>query len=170
MITKTMSTKHSVEPGLTKKTVLIPVEQADFSLQILPYVERFLNPTENRLILLHVEKEPDVVHIDRPGFTDLDIYVDQSEAAWRTNFLDDLLPTVRALEKLGFEVQTDVQFGTPVHELEYYIKHRQVDLVAMTTHGRSPLGRVIFGSVAEHILHDINVPILLFHPADKTSQ
>lgn len=165
MMIKTVTTNGKITENMKKKTVLIPIEDPEFSLQILPHVERFLNPAENQLILLHVEKEPEVIHIAQSGPEDLSIYVDQSEAALRTNFADQMLPTVRALEKMGFEVRTDVQFGNPVHELEEYINTNHIDMVAMTTHGRSQLGRVVFGSVTEHIVHDIDVPILLFHPA-----
>lgn len=48
---------------MTKNIVLIPVERAEFSLQILPCIRRFLNPAENRLILLHVDPEQEAVHI-----------------------------------------------------------------------------------------------------------
>ena len=82
---------------MKKHTVLIPVDELDFSLKILPMVQRFLNPTENHLILLHVEKEPEAVHIDRPGAEDLDIFVDQAEAGLRLTFADQLYPLVRSL-------------------------------------------------------------------------
>lgn len=32
----------------------------------------------------------------------------------------------------------------------------------MTTHGRTGLSQVMFGSVAQHILHHANVPIMLY--------
>lgn len=152
---------------MKKNNVLIPVDGADFSLQVLPYLRRFLNPAENRLILLHVEREPEPVHIHQPGFEDIDIYVDESEAALRNSFADELLPTIRALEKISFEVITDVEFGTPIAELESYIAQHEVDLVAMATHGRTGLNRIIRGSVAEHLLHHVDVPVLLFHPVKE---
>lgn len=36
-----------------------------------------------------------------------------------------------------------------------------VDLIAMTTHGRSGLGRLVFGSVAEQVLRHAPCPVLL---------
>lgn len=152
---------------MKKNDVLIPIDGAEFSLQILPYVRRFLNPTENRLILLHVEQEPEAIHIRQPGLEDLDIYVDESEAALRDCFADELLTTVRALEKMGFDVTTDVEFGKPIPKIEAYIKQKKVDLVAMTTHGRTGWNRIRHGSVAEHLLHHVAVPVLLVHPTQE---
>lgn len=152
---------------MKKNNVLIPVDGAAFSLQILPCIRRFLNPTENRLILLRVEPEPEAIHIHQPGFEDIDIYVDETEAALRNNFADELLPTVHALKKLGFTVTTEVEFGEPIPELEAYIAKQEVDLVAMTTHGRTGMNRIIHGSVAEHLLHHVDVPVLLLHPLQQ---
>ena len=149
---------------MTKNIVLIPVERAEFSLQILPCIRRFLNPAENRLILLHVDPEQEAVHIQGPGTEDINIYVDESEAALRTWFADLSLLTVRELEKLGFDVTTDVAFGRPIPAIEKYVVEHGVELVAMATHGRTGLDRLMHGSVAEHLLHHVDIPLLLFQP------
>jgi nucleotide-binding universal stress UspA family protein len=155
---------------MRKNNVLIPVDGAAFSLQIVPCVRRFLDPEESRLVLLHVEQEPEAVHIHQPGFEDFNIYVDQQEEGLRYEFADQLLPTVRALEESGFEVTTDVAFGEPIAKIEEYIANKPVDLVAMTTHGRKGVDRILHGSVAEHLLHHVDVPILLFHPNGRAKK
>lgn len=155
---------------MTKNTVLIPVAGAEFSLQVLPCLRRFLNPTENRLLLLHVEPEPEALHIHEVGTENIDIYVDQGEEALRIEFADQSLLTMRELEKMGFEVKTDVIFGQPIPQLEEYIGRQQVNLVAMVTHGRTGVDRLLHGSVAEHILHHTNVPLLLVHPQASNGQ
>lgn len=147
---------------MIKNTVLIPIDGSHFSLQILNYVTRFLSPADNELILLHVAEEPHVVEVEEPGFEDLTIYVDQAEASLRTSFDDDMLLHVRALERTGFAVSTDVRFGEPIPEIERFIEEEEVDLVAMTTHGRTGLSRMMYGSVAEHVLHQATVPVMLY--------
>ncbi|MCE7985861.1 MAG: universal stress protein [Caldilinea sp. CFX5] len=155
---------------MTKNLVLIPVAGAEFSLQVLPCLRRFLNPTENRLLLLHVEPEPEPIHIHEPGMEGIDIYVDESEEALRTWFADQSLLTVRELERLGFAVETDVVFGKIVPKLEEYIAKAQVNLVAMVTHGRTGLDRILHGSIAEQLLHFTTVPLLLVHPQATNGQ
>jgi nucleotide-binding universal stress UspA family protein len=44
-----------------------------------------------------------------------------------------------------------------------------VDLVAMTTHGRSGISRLIFGSVAEQVLRHVSVPVLLVRPTSESN-
>jgi nucleotide-binding universal stress UspA family protein len=40
-------------------------------------------------------------------------------------------------------------------------KEKNADMVVMSSHGRGGLGRVIFGSVADHVLQHCHVPVLL---------
>lgn len=90
--------------------------------------------------------------------------MDESEAALRTWFADLSLLTVRELERLGFDVTTDVAFGRPIPAIETYVAEHGVELVAMATHGRTGLDRLMHGSVAEHLLHHVDIPLLLFQP------
>ncbi|MBX7212857.1 MAG: universal stress protein [Thermoflexales bacterium] len=47
--------------------------------------------------------------------------------------------------------------------LDYSEKHG-IDLIAMSTHGRSGLTRFLMGSVADRITHSAKVPVLLVRP------
>ena len=43
-------------------------------------------------------------------------------------------------------------------------RFRGVDLIVMSSHGRTGLGRLVLGSVAETVLRGSTVPILLIRP------
>jgi len=66
---------------------------------------------------------------------------------------EDYLAGVKAnLEKRGFRnVETHVY---------------KVDLIVMSTHGRTGFGRLVWGSVAESVLRGTTVPILLLRPSE----
>ena len=51
--------------------------------------------------------------------------------------------------------------GAIVEELQGYAKSADIDLIIMSTHGRSGIVRVVMGSVAEHLLRTSGVPVLL---------
>lgn len=49
------------------------------------------------------------------------------------------------------------------------VQHTQTakpDFLAMATHGRSGLRRLLLGSVAEQVVRQVHVPVLLYPPAD----
>jgi nucleotide-binding universal stress UspA family protein len=66
------------------------------------------------------------------------------------------------LEKTGVKrIETHVWYGPAAPAVVEAAKVQKVDLIVMSTHGRSGFGRIIFGSVAESVLRGTRVPILL---------
>jgi nucleotide-binding universal stress UspA family protein len=65
----------------------------------------------------------------------------------------------------GCEVDTSVWYGTPATSIVDAAKAQRTDLIVMTSHGRSGLGRLILGSVAESVLRGTPTPILLMRAA-----
>jgi nucleotide-binding universal stress UspA family protein len=61
----------------------------------------------------------------------------------------------------GIRAVAKVRIGDPSREILAAVAEEKVDLIAMTTHGRSGLGRLLFGSVAENLLRSAPVPVLL---------
>jgi nucleotide-binding universal stress UspA family protein len=59
------------------------------------------------------------------------------------------------------KVETSVWYGPPAAAIVEAARVTGADLVVMTTHGRSGLGRLILGSVAEAVLRGTSTPILL---------
>ncbi len=65
------------------------------------------------------------------------------------------------LQAEGLKVEQLIMEGDAVRTLAHVIKEQRIDLVTMATHGRSTLGRLFRGSVAESLLEEIDVPVLL---------
>jgi nucleotide-binding universal stress UspA family protein len=59
------------------------------------------------------------------------------------------------------EVRTETRRGAPAAELVDYIAQTQPDLVVMASHGRTGLVRFALGSVADRIVRESNVPVLV---------
>lgn len=47
-----------------------------------------------------------------------------------------------------------------------YAHNGNFDLIALATHGRSGMGRAIFGSVADHVLRESRLPIPIIKPQE----
>ena len=59
------------------------------------------------------------------------------------------------------KVETSVWYGPPASAIVEAARVANADLIVMTTHGRSGLGRLIMGSVAEAVLRGTSTPIML---------
>ena len=144
-----------------RKRVLIPVDGSQFSLEILPAVKQFLESRSNELILLHVTEMPNWLSNDEVAEGDTATYPEHEAVALEASFRSSLQSSIDELTAAGFEVITAIAFGEPMPEIERFIAEEGVDLVAMTTHGRTGLARMFLGSVAQHLVNHAAVPVLL---------
>ncbi len=75
-----------------------------------------------------------------------------------TEYLDGV---ARQLRARGLQVEAIVSAGEPADVVVSQAKLRGADLILLTTHGRSGLNRLVYGSVAEAVLGRAEVPVLL---------
>lgn len=170
---------------MMKDRVLVPNDGSAFCRQIYPHIKRFLVAKDTEIILLRVGQLPEghVGAPPRPAAFDVSptmyethsdaefaahpIYASQeresAEAAIRAELNDD----VRALEADGYTVNIQVRFGDRGEEIVKFVEHNHLDLIAMTTHWRRGLQKLIFGSVAQHVAAHVNVPILMIRPEEE---
>jgi len=72
--------------------------------------------------------------------------------------------TEQELGAKGFRVSTAISTGRPHIAISSLCDLERVDLVVMTTHGRSGVSRWTMGSVADKVLRTTNTPLILIHP------
>jgi nucleotide-binding universal stress UspA family protein len=167
---------------MSKHKILIPLDGSKFSQQILPQVRDFFNPADHELILLRVAPEPQglvamppqpvAVHWPIPMYqshrdaelAQHPIYASQVWDSQMAMVEDELRADLLNLRQVGYTVSTAIKFGDPAQEILNLITEEKVDLVAMTSHGRTGLSRLMFGSVAEEVLREAPVPVMILHP------
>jgi nucleotide-binding universal stress UspA family protein len=168
--------------------ILVPLDGSELAEAVLPYVVEISQRCEAvKVILLQVIRPPSghtaatflPVDADFPGETmpasdaDLDaarhpIYRDQELASQRASVEASLAPVAQVLEEKGIETRVDVAFGRPAQEIVRFAEQEEVDLIAMSTHGRSGLSRWILGSVADKVLRGTHLPVMLVRPPEVT--
>jgi len=70
----------------------------------------------------------------------------------------------KRLEGVGISAQIEIRKGKAADNIIDYANENPFNLIVMSTHGRSGLGRWVFGSVADKVLHEANRPTLLIKP------
>lgn len=70
----------------------------------------------------------------------------------------------KELEAGGLTVETAVIEGDPEWAIKTHAAAINASLIVMASHGRGGLGRLVFGSVADNILRESTVPVLLIRP------
>lgn len=163
---------------MTRHKVLIPLDGSAFSRQALPYASELLTPASFDITLLRVAATPEgfTPPPARPvalsnwvlGPSERDtshpIYQSQVWDALKAELQAELEPDVQRLAKAGFTVAAQVRFGDAADEIIALVESGAVSLVVMATHGRSGLGRLLMGSVAEAVLRRSRVPVMMVRP------
>ena len=81
---------------------------------------------------------------------------------------DYLVKTGESLKKKGVIVRTIVSTGNAADEIIKAADDTGADLIAMSTHGRSGLKRLAFGSITDKVLHRSNIPVLTVRAPEGT--
>ncbi len=138
--------------------VLVPLDGSEQAEAILPFVEKVAGPLDAEVVLLRVIEWPSAGEVmASAGIVAPDaLLVQELEAKQYLATLE------RRLVQKGLRVQRRLQLGRAADEIVAVAAAAGADLIAMTTHGRSGVGRLLFGSVAEAVLRASPVPVLLF--------
>jgi len=68
-------------------------------------------------------------------------------------------------EKSGLTVHTVMLEGEPAEQIIKYAQDNDVDLILMTTHGRSGITRFALGSVTDKVVRTASAPVMVIAPA-----
>jgi nucleotide-binding universal stress UspA family protein len=79
---------------------------------------------------------------------------------------DYLASVVKRLQEQGVKAEAAVIAGYPALEIAMTAQEQKYDLIAMATHGRSGMGRWVYGSTTDKVLHTVTTPLLLRRPKD----
>ncbi len=88
-----------------------------------------------------------------------------AEEKIRADAKDYLSKEVAALKKDGITASAVVMSEQPAEAILNYAKRNQVDLIIMSTHGRSGVSRWVIGSVADRVVRHSVAPVLSVSPA-----
>lgn len=140
------------------KSVLVPLDGSTLAEEALAPAIGFAREGA-RLILMRAAEAHATPFID-PGDAQAGV-VHEAELY--------LLGVVERLRRVGVtKVETSVWYGGAVEGIADAARFRNPDLIVMSTHGRSGLGRLVLGSIAEGAVRATSTPILLLRPGKRS--
>jgi len=134
-----------------KRTVVVPVDFSDDSLAAVDTaLELVADPSGVQVV--HVLPEASMMDPD-PVWLE----IDNANRSERTiEALQQRLPGEK-YEKIQFEVE----FGDPGYRIADFAQRVAADLIVIPSHGRTGLGRMLLGSVAERVIRLSHCPVLV---------
>ncbi len=143
------------------KRILVPLDGSGWSQRALPHAVDIARANGSEIILLHVFRPPAADYADTIILAGQEGQIQQLREA-----LEQKLASIaNELKNENIPVLTQVIEGLGVAgAICDYVKEEKIDLVVMSTHGRTGLARFLLGSVAHKVMEGIEVPVLLIHP------
>jgi len=161
--------KHSKEIDKDRKTtfkrILAPLDGSEIGEAALHNAEAVALKTGASMILLHVIPEPHDIEAKILG-QEFNKFV----KAMRDAGQEYLEKKSNRLKDKGIDVKAIIVAGDPAERIVDLAKDEKVDMIAMSTHGRSGMARWVLGSVADKILHESKLPMWLVRSREIVSK
>lgn len=149
------------------KHVLVPLDGSELSEVALEYARRVVMP-DGKITLLSVVDLPATQSYflyDMPITVVPDGFDTSDQARKIHDYTGDYLARkVGFLQEEGFTADYLVETGFPENAIVELAKLRHVDAIVMSTHGRSGISRLLFGSVTQRVLNAMPCPVMVIPP------
>lgn len=130
------------------KRIVVPIDGSGWSARAIPHAARLAKQNKAELILLHIYDAPQAA---------VDSARDRIRQILREH-RDKLVE--EGIEARGYIIEG----RNPAGCICQYVRAAEVDLVVMSTHGRTGIARMLFGSVAHEVIRELEIPVLLVRP------
>lgn len=144
------------------KKILCPVDFSDTSMNAAENAIVFASEIKAEITFIHVidiQAIQNIGDLSGGSIGDLNFLIESEKP---------LLGKLKEeCEKKGITVKTILTHGEPQNVIAEAIKEGGHDVVIMGTHGRKGFTRAVLGSMAESVVRNSDVPVLLYHCCKK---
>jgi nucleotide-binding universal stress UspA family protein len=141
------------------RRILVPLDGSEIGEAALCYAVALAEKTSAEIALLEIFEQARGFGASGARYK---IPEDESVRKSLLSYLDHVAGPIK---NGGLKVSTTVLFGKAADNIVEYADKNEIDLIALSTHGRSGLGRWVFGNVTDKILHTGDVALLVAHAA-----
>jgi len=138
------------------RSILVPLDGSAFGEHALPFALSLARRAQAQLHLAHVHVPPTPILADT---SDVEL------RATKRMYLEGLVRRIEA--RWNVPITTMLLDGPVAQTLHKYAMASEAELIVMTTHGRGALSRFWLGSIADTLIRQVSVPLLLIRPQEQ---
>ncbi len=147
-------------PTVNLKKILVPQDFSEYSLHALKYAVTFAEFFKAELLVLHIV-EPIVYPAD---FSFGQVSIPAMEEEIRKHSEEQLSELVGKEVPAGIKATPLIRVGKPFIEIVEVAKGENADLIVISSHGRTGMDHVLFGSTADKVVRKAPCPVLTVRP------
>jgi nucleotide-binding universal stress UspA family protein len=147
------------------RLICVPLDGSPFAEQALPAAAEIARQSGAmlQLALVHHPVPALATALEVP---EIEAQLDQENRVREQTYLGSIVERVRMTANVP--VTGALLDGAVADALQVHVEESQADLVVITTHGRGPMSRFWLGSVADHLMRRLHVPVLIIRPNGST--
>jgi nucleotide-binding universal stress UspA family protein len=147
------------------RLICVPLDGSPFAEQALPAAAEIARRSGAmlQLALVHHPVPALATALEVP---EIEAQLDQENRVREQTYLGSIVERVRMTANVP--VTGALLDGAVADALQGHVEESQADLVVITTHGRGPMSRFWLGSVADHLMRRLHVPVLIIRPEGST--
>lgn len=135
------------------KHILVPLDGSELAERVLQPAVELASALSAKLTLLRVSPQLTLLTVDPQVYTEMSrMGVDRVHA-----YLRDM----RSALPNDIHINLVCEYGSAADAIVQYAEAHAVDLIVMSSHGRSGLSRWVYGSVSEKVLHQSPCAIVI---------
>jgi nucleotide-binding universal stress UspA family protein len=142
------------------KKILVPLDGSALSETSLEHAKSIASGSPATEVVLLRVVEP-ISSFDASALAQSGYLMGDVQSRKKADAADYLSKVAAALAKDNIKTTQVVAEGRAAEAIIDYIEKFGVDLLIMSSHGRTGISRWAFGSVADRLLHQSGIPVLL---------
>jgi nucleotide-binding universal stress UspA family protein len=162
----------SVEEVLMYKKILVPLDGSKLAEEVLPFVRTIANFSNVEIIVLRVAEYSysfySTCYEYPPSNPDLAITILEKKREvfeMATAYLERIVST---LKTSGIKATAETCDGPVVEAILAATDRLHIDLVILSPYGQSGYSHWTIGAIADRVLHEAQVPVILFRPTSPS--
>jgi len=159
IVVKATAPPRPFMPTVKPPRILVPLDGSQYGEAALPAAAELARIFEGTLVLVRVVPLGQVAFVPETPVPAQAVLDEELKAA-----RDYLEKTAASLRAQGLKAAVEVEVGPVVPRLLEVARRVDADLIAISSHGRTGLSELIFGSVALGLLRQAEVPLLVVRP------
>jgi universal stress protein A len=150
------------------RSILLPTDFSEHAAYALSYATSLARRFGAALVCVHVI-EPMMPAVGYAGLSEPLPMVDVSDQLEESAARE--LPKIAGSDECaGLAVEEVIAHGDAATEIVRVASEREIDLIVIASHGRTGLGRILFGSTAESVVRHAPCPVLVVKPNQKSKR
>lgn len=147
------------------KKMLVPIDGSMRSEVVVPHAAataKALGCSVRLLTVVDLAKNGNGKNVDSAGDEAASVAWIEAQIEQAESYMH---PVAERFADHGLRAEMEVRFGSPGEEIIKAATEYGSDIIAMATRSRRGLARLVFGSVADEVLRESHVPVLLITAA-----